>query len=155
MDKSEHIRKSHNTSLIMYHFVCPTKYRRVVLCDKMDNYIKTICLWIELRYEFKFLEIWLDWDHIHFLVQWIPVLSPTEIITIIKSILWKKMFKTFPEIKRKLWWWKFWSSWYYVNTVWQYWNEEVIRKYVDNQWNTKEYKNIYKWWISKNQLTLL
>ncbi|HLW14384.1 MAG TPA: IS200/IS605 family transposase, partial [Aequorivita sp.] len=25
---SEHIHKSHNKSLLMYHFVCPIKYRR-------------------------------------------------------------------------------------------------------------------------------
>lgn len=62
MEKAEHINKRHNVSLIMYHFVCPTKYRRLVLNDEIDNYIKVLCLDIELRYEIKFLEIWLDWD---------------------------------------------------------------------------------------------
>lgn len=122
---------------------------------EIDNYIKVLCLDIELRYEIKFLEIWLDWDHIHFLVQWIPKLSPAQIITTIKSIIWKRVLKTFPIVKEKLWWWNFWSSWYYVNTVWQYGNEEVIRRYVQNQWKNKEYKQVYKTVIDENQLTLL
>ena len=33
---SEYIHKSHNVSVLMYHFVCPTKYRRVVLSDEVD-----------------------------------------------------------------------------------------------------------------------
>ena len=139
----------------MYHFVFPTKYRRIVLDSKIDNYFRVICLEIELRYEIHFLEIWLDWDHVHFLIQWIPSLSPTDIVTTLKSILSKKIFKTFPHVKEQLWWWKFWSSWHYVNTVWQYWNEAVIRKYVQNQWKEKEYKQIHKSTISEKQLTLL
>jgi REP element-mobilizing transposase RayT len=99
--------------------------------------IKDICLEIEERYEIRFLEIWTDKDHIHLLIQWIPKLSPTEIIRIIKSITTKVIFKEYPKIKEKFWWGSFWSSWYYVNTVWQYWNEEVIRKYVQNQWKEK------------------
>ena len=155
METTLHLKNRHNVSLIMYHFVCPTKYRRIVLDDKVDNYFKVICLDIELRYDIKFLEIWLDWDHVHFLIQWVPVLSPTKIITIVKSILARKIFLTFPDVKKKLWWWNFFSSWFYVNTVGQYWNEEFIRKYVQNQWKEKEYKQIYKWYTDKNQLTLL
>jgi len=36
---SEYIHKSHNVSLIMYHFVCPAKYRRVIdhLCKLKEK----------------------------------------------------------------------------------------------------------------------
>ncbi|MCX6177912.1 MAG: IS200/IS605 family transposase, partial [Chlorobiales bacterium] len=27
---SDYIHKSHNVSVLLYHFVCPSKYRRVV-----------------------------------------------------------------------------------------------------------------------------
>lgn len=155
MSKTEHIKKSHNVSLIMYHFVCPSKYRRIVFDEEIDLYLKEVCLEIENRYEITFLEIWTDKDHVHFLIQWIPTMSPTEIITIIKSLTSREIFSKFPEVKKKLWWWRFWSSWFYVNTVWQHWNEDVIRKYVQNQWNENKYKQIYKWFINENQLTLL
>ena len=155
MSKTEHIRKSHNVSLIMYHFVCPSKYRKIIFEEEIDIYLKEICLEIECRYEITFLEIWTDKDHVHFLIQWIPKMSPTEIITIIKSLTSREIFLKFPEVKKKLWWWNFWSSWFYVNTVWQHWNEDIIRKYVQNQWNENKYKQIYKWFINENQLTLL
>jgi putative transposase len=47
--------------------VCPTKYRRVVISEKVDEKVKEICLEIEKRYEIKFLEIGADKDHVHFL----------------------------------------------------------------------------------------
>lgn len=34
---SEHIHKSHNVSKLMYHFVLPAKYRRVVIDEKIDK----------------------------------------------------------------------------------------------------------------------
>ena len=69
MSKTEHIRKSHNVSLIMYHFVCPSKYRKIIFEEEIDLYLKENCLEIEDRYEITFLEIWTDKDHVHFLIQ--------------------------------------------------------------------------------------
>ena len=40
---SEHIHKSHNVSKLMYHFVFPTKYRRVVVSEEVDEVIKETC----------------------------------------------------------------------------------------------------------------
>lgn len=36
----ENIHKSHNISKLMYHFMFPTKYRRVVIDEKVDQVIK-------------------------------------------------------------------------------------------------------------------
>jgi len=47
---SEHIRKEHNVSLLLYHFVCPVKYRRVIFVDEADNTLKEVCKEIEQRY---------------------------------------------------------------------------------------------------------
>ena len=82
--ESAYIHKSHNVSVIMYHFVCPAKYRRVVLSEAVDTGLKDICEEIEKRYEIRFLEIGTDKDHVHFLIQSVPRLSPTQIIRTIK-----------------------------------------------------------------------
>ena len=50
-----------------------------------------------------------------------------------KSIIGKEIFKKHREVKRKLWGGKFWTSGYYMNTVGQYANEGVIKRYVENQ----------------------
>ena len=134
---SDHIYKSHNKSLLMYHFVCPIKYRRSVLTEEVSQTFREVCLEIEKRYEIKFLEIGLDENHAHFLIQSVPMNSPKKIISSVKSIIAKEIFRLHPEVKRKLWGGKFWTSGYYVNTVGQYANEEVIKKYLQNQGQTK------------------
>ena len=82
---SIYLHKSHNVSVILYHIVCPAKYRRVVFSDEVDNELKEICLEIGKRYEIHFVEIGTDRDHVHFLVQSIPTYSPTKIVRTIKS----------------------------------------------------------------------
>jgi len=62
----------------------------------------------------------------------------------LKSITAKQLFQLHPEIKAMLWGGSFWTSGYYVNTVGQYSNEEVIRAYVKNQGMEKEYKKIHQ-----------
>ena len=75
----------------------------------------------------------MDEDHVHFLVQSIPMNSVTMIVKTIKSLTARYIFLKNPEVKRKLWGGKFWTSGYYVNTVGAYGNEEVIKKYVSEQ----------------------
>ena len=63
------IRKSHNVSVLIYHFVIPAKYRRVIFDPEVDDVLKEVCLEIAARYQIEFLEIGTDGDHVHFLVQ--------------------------------------------------------------------------------------
>lgn len=102
-----------------------------------------VCKEIEQRYEISFVEIWADKDHVHFLVQCVPMYAPKKIVQIIKSITARELFAKHPEIKKKLWWGELRSKWYYVNTVGKYSNEEVIRAYVRNQW-LDWYKSLHK-----------
>lgn len=80
----------------MYHLVLPAKYRRAVFDDRVDETLKMVCLDIELRYQVKFLEIGTDKDHVHFLVQSVPTYSVTKIVTIIKSLTARKVFRRCP-----------------------------------------------------------
>jgi len=139
---SEYKHKSHNVSVIMYHFVCPAKYRRIVFSEEVDKGIKEICEEIEKRYDIKFLEIGTDKNHVHFLIQSVPKLSPTQIIRLVKSITAKEIFLRYPEVKKKLWGGEFWSDGYYVSTVGKHGNETAIGKYVKEQGVEKEYKKL-------------
>ena len=146
---SEHVFKRHNKTLLLYHLVFPLKYRKVVITDEIGSTLKDICLEISERYEMNFIEIGYEPNHVHFLVQSVPTLSVSEIVRKLKSITAKQLFQRHPEIKAKLWGGNFWTSGYYANTVGQYANEEVIRRYVEDQGKGKEYKKIYD-----GQLTL-
>ena len=137
------IRKSHNVSILVYHFVCPAKYRRAVIDEKVDQVMKEVCLEIANRYQIEFLEIGTDKDHVHFLVQSVPSYSPTKIITIIKSLTAKEVFVREPSVKKQLWGGEFWTDGYYVGRVGQHATEEVIRQYVKNQGQEDEYKQLH------------
>ena len=56
-----------------------------------------------------------------------------RIVRTIKCITAREVFLQFPEVKRELLGGNFWTSGYYANTVGQYGNAEVIKKYVENQ----------------------
>jgi len=140
----KHIYKSHNKTLLLYHLVFPAKYRRKVLDESVDKTLKTICLEISDRYEIHFVEIGNDLDHVHFLVQSVPMLSITKIVTIIKSITAREIFSKHPEVKKILWGGSLWSSGYYANTVGQFSNSEVIKQYIKNQGKDSEYKKLHQ-----------
>jgi REP element-mobilizing transposase RayT len=144
MKESRYIHKSHNVSILLYHFVCPAKYRRVVFRERVDETLKDICMEIEKRFEIYFLEIGTDKDHVHFLVQSVPMKSPTQIIKILKSITAREIFRYHPEVKKQLWGGDFWTEGYFVSTVGKHGNESTISRYVRDQGVAKEYKCLHK-----------
>ncbi len=145
---SEYIHKSHNVSVLLYHFVCPAKYRRVVFSSSVDQSLKEVCLEISKRYEIAFIEIGTDQDHVHFLIQSVPTMSPTRVIQVVKSITAKEIFKLNPEVKQKLWGGEFWTKGFYVNTVGRHGDENTIQRYVKEQGTEKGYKRIHRQQLS-------
>jgi REP element-mobilizing transposase RayT len=75
---SDYRQKKHHVSSLLYHIVCPAKYRRVIFDAAVDTVLKEVCLDIAKRYEIAFVEIGTDKDHVHFLVQSVPSYSPTS-----------------------------------------------------------------------------
>ena len=107
---SPHIYKQHNKSLLIYHLVCPVRYRRKVFTNENETTLKDICLELSKRYEIEFLEIGIDKDHVHFLFQTVPNICLSKLVQAIKSITAKQMFHRHPEVKTFLWGGRFWHS---------------------------------------------
>jgi len=145
---SEYIHKKHNVSVLLYHFVCPAKYRRIVFSVNVELSLKDICIEISKRFDIIFIEIGADQDHVHFLIQSVPLESPTKIIRTVKSITAKEIFKRHPEVKKKLWGGEFWSKGFYVNTVGKHGDENTIQNYVKSQGKEKEYIKIHSQQLS-------
>ena len=114
---SDYRHKRHNVSSLLYHIVCPAKYRRVIFGAEVDTVLKDVCLDIAKRYEIAFLEIGTDKDHVHFLVQSVPSYSPTKIVKIIKSLTAREIFHRVPTVKKRLWGGEFWSKGSFISTV--------------------------------------
>ena len=147
---SKYIHKSHNVTVLLYHLVSSAKYRRVVLTEDVDKVLVNTCEEIEKRYELRFLEVGTDDDHVHFLVQSVPSYSVTKMVTLIKSIIAREVFRQCPEVKKQLWGGEFWGKGFFVNTVGQHGTEDKIAKYVKEQGLEKEYKTLKK----SNQLKI-
>ena len=114
---SEYIHKSHNVSVLLYHLVCPIKYRREIFLDEVSKELKTICKEISHRYEIAFIEIGTDEDHVHFLIQSVPTYSPSKVCRVVKSLTAREIFKRVPGVKEKLWGGEFWTDGYFMSTV--------------------------------------
>jgi putative transposase len=140
---SEHIRRSHNVSALLYHIVCPAKYRRAVFSGEVDAVLRDVCLEIAARYEITFLEIGTDRDHVHFLVQSIPPYSPTRIVRVIKSLTAREVFRRVPAVKKFLWGGEFWSDGYYISTVGRHGTEGEVQRYIASQGQQKEYTKLH------------
>ena len=77
-------------------------------------------------------------------------MSPTSLITTLKSITAKEIFKKHPGVKTKLWGGEFWTDGFFVNTVSKFGDETSITKYVRDQGLQKEYTVLH----SSKQLAL-
>ena len=111
---------------------------------RVDLVMKHVCLEIEKRFEIYFLEVGLDGDHAHFLIQSVPTYSVTKIARTVKSIIAREVFAQVPEVKKKLWGGEFWGKGYFVNTVGQHGGEKVIAAYVANQGEDSDYELLHK-----------
>ena len=123
---SRYIHKSHNVTVLLYHLVFPAKYRRAVIDATVDQVLREVCLEIEVRYQLKFLEIGTDEDHVHFLVPSAPTYSVTKLVTIIKSLTAREVFRRCPEVRKRLWGGEFWTDGYFASTVGRHGNEKAI-----------------------------
>jgi putative transposase len=119
------------------------KYRRHALLNKISiDYLSPIMQEIGERYHYKFDAIGMEPDHMHVVVGAAPRNSPSNIMCTIKSIVARKVFEDFPEIKDVLWGSKLWSAGGHIDTISEYGGLEIIKKYVLEQGR------------DKNQLTL-
>ena len=132
----------------MYHLVFPVKYRRVVFDRAVEEVLKDVCLELEKRYQAHFLEIGTDKDHVHFLVQSVPTYSVTKLVTLIKSITAREIFRRYPQVKKQLWGGELWTDGYFASTVEKHGDESKIARYVKAQ--GLEYDQLYE----NNQLRL-
>jgi len=140
---SLYIHKSHNVSVLLYHIICPAKYRKAVFSEEVSDELKEICIEISKRYEIHFIEIGTDGDHVHFLVQSVPTYSPTKIVRTIKSITARELFRRLPSVKEVLWGGEFWTDGYYIETVGKKGNETVIQKYIQSQGKEAKYIKLH------------
>jgi len=129
---SKYKKLSHVIYKCDYHIVWVPKYRyRIqsgVIKELIETDIRKLCEW--KRCEIKEMNVQID--HVHLVVSIPPKVSVSEFMGIMKGKLAIKLFKSYPELKKRPYWGNhFWARGYFVNTVGL--DEEMIRKYVKYQ----------------------
>ena len=96
----------------------------------LEHDIRSICQWKDA----ELAELSIQIDHVHMIVSIPPRVSVSDFMGILKGKTAIKMFKSYPNLKKKPYWGNhFWARGYFVNTVGI--NEEMIRRYVKYQEN--------------------
>ena len=104
----------------------------------MTEAILEIAHEIEQRFEISFERVGTDGDHIHILCSFHPKYGGSEIVGKFKSINARELFKRFPELRKDLWGGEFWSDGYYINTISERGNWNVVEQYVADQGKTRK-----------------
>ena len=85
------------------------------------------------KYGFRIIELGFDIDHLHMVVEIPPRYSISQMIKLFKGRSSRKLFKTFPWLREKLFWGgKLWSPSYFFDSVGDV-QSEVIERYVREQ----------------------
>jgi REP element-mobilizing transposase RayT len=65
-------------------------------------------------------------------------------VQLIKSITAREIFAACPEVKKQLWGGEFWSDGYFISTVGKHGNEDVIKRYIQEQGAESQYEQLYE-----------
>ena len=124
-------RQSHVVYDCRYHIVWITKYRFKIIDKEIEIalkwIIKEICDWKDI----EILEGSVQEEHIHLYLSIPPKYSISDSLKWIKGKSAERLFKKFPELKKKYWGNHLWARGYFVSTVGI--TDNVIREYIQKQ----------------------
>ena len=118
----------HQAYQIHYHFVTPVKYRKAIFgIPDREQTLSQIGKEIEERYSIEFEQIGIETNHVYYLITAAPKFSPSQSMQTTKSITARQLFKHHPDLKKELWGGELWSDGFFVATVGEGGNLDVIR----------------------------
>lgn len=126
------IKGSHSVSELIYHFTFVPKYRRRRLVGKLKQRLSGMVKFCAQVNDWKILELNIQPDHVHLLIQTKTDDSPADIMHLIKGGTAKKLREMFPGLVEYTFAKHFWADGYYAGTVGVR-DLEKISKYVRNQ----------------------
>ena len=123
---------SHVVYKCEYHLVFTPKYRFKILTgaikDLLEHDIRSICSWKEV----EIIEMNIQIDHVDMYISIPPKISVSDFLGILKGKTAIKMFKSYPNLKKKPYWGNhFWSRGYFINTVGM--DADLVQRYVKYQ----------------------
>ena len=131
----DYVSRNHSKYLLMCHLIFVCKYRKKLLV-RYDKEIKKLFYDIAEEKDLNIIEMEVDKDHIHILVQYSPTKSILEIVRHFKQIstyrIWRQNNNQ-TYLKKQFWKEKtFWGDGYFACSIGQV-SKETIEKYIQNQ----------------------
>lgn len=98
------------------------------------EFVKNTMIDISKKYDFNIIEIEVDKDHIHLMIESEPKISPLMIVRVLKQQTTKMLWRSFSTQLQKHFWKEktFFTDGYFVSTIGEV-SSETLRKYIQNQ----------------------
>ena len=129
---SEYRTGSSTKHRLLTHLVWCPKYRRRVLLGEVVSRLDELFRQAAEVNEWKILQLNIQKDHVHLLIQTNPRESIAEVVHKFKGGSSFVIRKEFPDLEEFLWGDSFWCDGYFAESVGQT-NEKVIKEYIKNQ----------------------
>jgi len=131
----DYASKNHSKFLLICHLIFVCKYRKQLLV-KLGEQIKIIFTVIARTQNINIVEMEVDKDHIHLLVQYNPTQSILSIVRSFKQLstyrIWRQNDNQF-YLRKHFWKEKtFWSDGYFSCSIGNV-SREVIEQYIKSQ----------------------
>ena len=124
-------RTSHAVYDTAYHLVWCPKYRKDLFAQ---SHLRERCaeLFKEIgeEYDFDIEELEVSSNHVHILLSFPPRYSISQVVSTLKSLSARSLFREYPSIKRRLWKGEIWEDGYFARTVGDRMTKQVIEKYI-------------------------
>ena len=125
----------HAKTRLYYHVVLVTKYRKPALTG-LEADVKHIFKDIDSHGKFRIVEFACDGgDHVHLLLRVRPSVSIAWVVSRLKQISQRELWKTHENILQKFYWKKkkrmLWSDGYFCESVGH--DIEIVTRYIQQQ----------------------
>lgn len=99
----DYVRTSHSKHCLMVHLIFVCKYRKQLLI-KCGNLVKQFLYDISDEHNLNVVEMEVDKDHIHMMINSVPKLSPLMIVRVLKQQSTQIIYGQYhAELKKYLW----------------------------------------------------
>ncbi len=116
------------------HIVLVTKYRKKLLLNGMDDFVKRACVYLAEQNNWSILAMETDKDHIHILLEYDTTERISDMIHILKQRTTYYLWIRYRSFLQKHYWKKriFWSDGYFACSIGEV-SSATIQKYIESQ----------------------
>ena len=127
-------RKNRRKFSLKIHVVLVTKYRKRLLVNGIDDFIKRACMYLAEQNGWNVLAMETDKDHIHILLEYDTTERICDIIRILKQRTTHWLWVRYHDFLSKHYWKQhiFWSDGYFACSIGEV-SSATIQKYIESQ----------------------